>query len=131
MMRAELRGVIVHVLFGNHFALAGPLRLCVVLRQRGDEHSLQLVHDVAQQLAARHVPLPPLMLVVALVLMVLGCVSLLFGYHTRHGAVLLFGLTIVAAVPLHDFWHFSDAGARARRNSRFSPATSPSAAACC
>ena len=42
-------------------------------------------------------PLPPLVLVVALVLIVMGCFSLLFGYHTRHGAVLLFGLTIVAA----------------------------------
>jgi uncharacterized membrane protein YphA (DoxX/SURF4 family) len=68
---------------------------------------------MAAQLSARHVPLPPLILVIALIFVTLGCVSLLFGYHTRHGAVLLFGTTIVAAVLLHDFWHFSDAGARA------------------
>ena len=55
-------------------------------------------HGIAADLTAQHVPLPPLVLVVALVLIVLGCISLLFGYHTRHGAVLLFGLTIVAAV---------------------------------
>ena len=65
------------------------------------------------QLSDRHMPLPPLMLVVALLLIALGCFSLLLGYHTRHGAVLLFAVTIVAAVTLSDFWHFSDAATRA------------------
>jgi putative oxidoreductase len=69
--------------------------------------------SVTQQLSARHVPLPPLILVVGLILVAMGCFSLLFGYHARHGAVLLFGLTMVSAVLLHDFWHFSDAAARA------------------
>lgn len=73
--------------------------------------AMEIVHrwsDFVQQLAARHVPLPPLFLVVGLVLLVMGCVSLLFGYHTRYGAVILFGLTIIAAFLLHDYWHFSD-----------------------
>jgi uncharacterized membrane protein YphA (DoxX/SURF4 family) len=69
--------------------------------------------NFAEQLSSRHVPLPPLFLVVGLILVVMGCFSLLFGYHTRHGAVLLFGMTIVAAVTMHDFWHYADAGARA------------------
>ena len=64
--------------------------------------------NYVDQLSARHVPLPPLLLVIALILMVIGCISLLFGYHTRHGAVLLFGLTIASAVLLRDYWHFSD-----------------------
>lgn len=68
---------------------------------------------VAQQLTSRHVPLPPLILVIGLILVIMGCFSLLFGYHARHGAVLLFGLTIVSAVLLHDFWHFSDSQTRA------------------
>jgi putative oxidoreductase len=55
-------------------------------------------------LEARHVPLAPAVLVVALVFIALGCISLLLGYHARHGAVMLFGLTIVAAVTLHPFW---------------------------
>ena len=65
------------------------------------------------QLSDRHMPLPPLMLVVALLLIALGCFSLLFGYHTRHGAVLPFAVTIIAAVTLSDFWHFTDAATRA------------------
>jgi putative oxidoreductase len=69
-------------------------------------------HSVASQMDARHMPLAPVVLVVTLVLIVLGCISLLFGYHTRHGAVLLFGLTIVAAVVMHDFWHIAEGPAR-------------------
>jgi putative oxidoreductase len=64
---------------------------------------------VAAGLEARHVPVAPAVLLVALVLIFLGCVSLFFGYHTRHGAVLLFGLTIVAAVALHPFWQMEAA----------------------
>ncbi len=67
---------------------------------------------IAADLTARHVPLPPLVLLVGLVLTFLGGVSLLFGYHTRHGAVMLFAMTIIAAFGLHDFWHYSDPVAR-------------------
>ncbi len=67
---------------------------------------------VAAALEARHVPLAPALLLVALVLIFLGCISLFFGYHTRHGAVLLFGLTIVAAFTLHPVWTMADGAAR-------------------
>ena len=56
-------------------------------------------HHIADTMAAKHVPLPPLVLLVTLLLILMGSISLLFGYHARHGAVLLFGLTCVAAVP--------------------------------
>ena len=69
-------------------------------------------HAVSVQLDAKHVPLPPLIIVVALVLLVLGCFSLLFGYHTKHCAVLLFGLTGVGAVLLRDFWHLPPGAVR-------------------
>ncbi len=68
---------------------------------------------VAEQLALKHVPLPPLVLLVVLLVVFMGCLSLLFGWHTRHGAVMLFGLTVVATVTMHDFWHYGDPGARA------------------
>lgn len=77
--------------------------------------AMDVVHhwsSYSEQLAARHMPVPPLMLVFALLLVLIGCLSLLFGWHTRHGAVLLFGVTIVAAVTLRDYWHFADDQAR-------------------
>jgi len=70
--------------------------------------------SLATELAARHVPLPPLVLLIALILIVMGSISLLFGYHTRHGAMLLFAMTIVAAVILHGYWHYADRASHAR-----------------
>jgi putative oxidoreductase len=65
------------------------------------------------------VPIPPLVLLVALVLILLGSISLLFGYHTRHGAVMLFVMTVAATFALHDFWHYSDPAARTAQFSLF------------
>ena len=41
-------------------------------------------------------------------LLILGSLSLLLGLHTRHGAMLLFGVTIVATVLMHAFWQIHD-----------------------
>jgi putative oxidoreductase len=70
-------------------------------------------HSIAADMAAKHVPIPPLVLLVVLLLIAMGSISLLFGYHTRHAALLLFGMTMVAAVTMHDFWHFPDGHERA------------------
>jgi len=67
---------------------------------------------LSHQLTAKHVPLAPLALVLAFSLIVMGVFSLLVGYHTRHGAVLLFALTIAATVLLHDYWHIADPAMR-------------------
>jgi putative oxidoreductase len=77
--------------------------------------ALDIVSSFAQVVArldAHHVPVAPALLLVALVLIFLGSISLFFGYHTRHGAVLLFGLTIVAAFSLHPFWTLAEGGGR-------------------
>ena len=54
------------------------------------------------------VPAAPFVLLVVLMLLILGSLSLLLGFHTRHGAMLLFGVTIVATVLMHDFWRIHD-----------------------
>jgi putative oxidoreductase len=69
--------------------------------------------SIVAQLNAKHLPLPPLLMIVALLMIVMGIVSLAFGYHTRYGAVILFGLTIAAAFALHDFWHYANASREA------------------
>jgi putative oxidoreductase len=57
-----------------------------------------------QLMALKGIPVPPLLLALALIAMVLGGLSLVFGFQTRHGAVLLFGFTLLASVSMHDFW---------------------------
>jgi putative oxidoreductase len=59
------------------------------------------------------IPAPPLMLALALIVMILGGLSLLLGFHARHGAIVLFGFTVVVTVLMHDYWHIREAGARA------------------
>jgi putative oxidoreductase len=55
-------------------------------------------------MAAKEIPAPPLLLALALMVMFLGALALLLGYHTRHGAMLLFAFTMIVTVLMHDFW---------------------------
>ena len=57
------------------------------------------------KMAMLGLPVPPLLLAAGLIVMILGGASLLLGFHARHGAMLLFGFTIVATVLMHDYWH--------------------------
>lgn len=75
-------------------------------------HAARGWHEITQQMSARHVPLPPLALMIALVLVFMGVLSLAFGYQARHGAIMLFGITLVAAFVLHDYWHIDDPALR-------------------
>lgn len=76
-------------------------------------HIMANFHHTSAILAAKSVPLAPVVVLVALILIFMGSFSLLLGWQTRHGAVMLFGLTIVTAVTLHDFWRISDTALRA------------------
>lgn len=49
------------------------------------------------------------LLAFALVVMVLGGISLIFGYHTRPGALILFGFTVIVSVLMHDYWKIANA----------------------
>ena len=66
-----------------------------------------------QLMALKGMPVPPLLLALALIAMFLGGLSLVFGFQTRYGAVLLFGFTIIVSVAMHDFWLIRDAIERA------------------
>jgi putative oxidoreductase len=61
----------------------------------------------------KHLPAAPLLLLIALTVMILGGVSIALGYHTRHGALLLFGFTVIVSVAMHDYWKLSEAADRA------------------
>ncbi|HWA90478.1 MAG TPA: DoxX family protein [Rhizomicrobium sp.] len=65
------------------------------------------------QLAILNMPAPPVLLALALIAMSLGGLSLLLGFHARHGAILLFGFTVLASIAMHDYWNIKDAASRA------------------
>jgi putative oxidoreductase len=64
-------------------------------------------------MALKQIPAPPFLFALAILVMVLGGLSLLLGFHARHGAMLLFGFTAVSSVLMHDYWHITEAAARA------------------
>ncbi len=64
-------------------------------------------------LSMQHIPMAPLLLALALIAMIVGGLSLAIGYHTRHGALLLFGFTVVATLVMHNFWAATNAAERA------------------
>ena len=55
-------------------------------------------------MAFRGIPAAPFVLALTLFVLILGSLSLIFGFHTRHGAMLLFAVTILATVLMHDYW---------------------------
>jgi len=61
----------------------------------------------------QHIPAAPPLLVLALLAMLLGSLSLIAGFHTRHGAMLLFGFTVIVSVLMHAYWTLADPVARA------------------
>ena len=64
-------------------------------------------------LTFRGVPGGAFLLAVVLLLLVMGSISLIFGFHTRYGALILFVVTIIATVSLHPYWRMENAVARA------------------
>ncbi|MEI9929630.1 MAG: DoxX family protein [Rhizomicrobium sp.] len=66
-----------------------------------------------QVMTFANLPAPPLLLALAVIVMALGGLSLLFGYHARHGAMLLFGFVAIATVLMHDYWNLKTVADRA------------------
>jgi putative oxidoreductase len=60
-----------------------------------------------------NLPAPPFLLAVAVLVMVLGGLSILLGFHARHGAMLLFGFVVVATMLGHEYWHMKTVAERA------------------
>ena len=50
----------------------------------------------------------PFVLTVTLLILVMGALSLIFGYHARYGALFLFVVTAIATVFLHAYWRIVD-----------------------
>jgi putative oxidoreductase len=62
-------------------------------------------NNTALLLAMKSVPTPPATLLLILIGTVMGSLSLLVGFRTRIGALVLFAITIGTTVTLHDYWH--------------------------
>ena len=48
-------------------------------------------------MALKQIPAPPLLFALAILVMILGGLSLVLGFHIRPGAMLLFGFTVISS----------------------------------
>ncbi|HET7335566.1 MAG TPA: DoxX family protein [Rhizomicrobium sp.] len=69
---------------------------------------MQMWDGTITLMAMRDVPVPPLVLVLVLIVLILGGVSFLLGYQTRHAAIMLFAFVIIVTVFMHDYWNIRD-----------------------
>lgn len=60
-------------------------------------------------MALKHIPAAPAVLALALIVLILGGVSLLLGYQTRYGAMFLFAFVLAATLVMHDYWNIHNA----------------------
>jgi putative oxidoreductase len=70
-------------------------------------------HATLELMAMQGVPAPVLLLAIGIIVMLVGGISLLFGFNARYGALLLFSFTIIASIMMHDYWRIKDAVTRA------------------
>lgn len=61
-----------------------------------------------QLMSMRHIPDAPPLFALALLAMVVGGLALLFGYHVRHGAMVLFAFTVATTIIMHDYWNIKN-----------------------
>jgi putative oxidoreductase len=59
-------------------------------------------------MAFRGIPGAAFLLALTLLLLVMGSLSLILGFHARYGALILFIVTVLATVSLHDYWRIID-----------------------
>jgi uncharacterized membrane protein YphA (DoxX/SURF4 family) len=62
-------------------------------------------NNIAVLLSMRNMPLPSVVLAAVVAGIVLGSVSLLLGFRTRAGALVLIAITVATTIALHNFWH--------------------------
>lgn len=65
------------------------------------------------EMQLKGIPVAPLLLALSLIFIMLGAISLALGFHTRHGALILFIVTLISTLLLHNFWRVEDVVLRA------------------
>ena len=96
---------------GSFVTLVGRVLLSAIFILSGLNKIVGFSHTT-EYMAAHGVPMPALWLLPAILLELAGGVSLLVGYYTRLGAVLLLVFLVPVTLVMHDFWTIEDAAAR-------------------
>ena len=97
------------VTFHSYVSLVGRLLLSAIFLFAGAGKIMDYA-GTAQQMADRGMPAVELLLPAAIAVEILGGLSLLLGFQTRLGALLLFLFLIPTTLIYHNFWAVPDPG---------------------
>jgi uncharacterized membrane protein YphA (DoxX/SURF4 family) len=61
---------------------------------------------------SKNLPMPKLAVIVSGLVLLLGSLSVLLGWHFRYGALLIFLFLVATAFLMHNFWKIEDPQAR-------------------
>jgi putative oxidoreductase len=92
--------------------LAGRLLLCTIFLVTALVTNLFEFTGTINSMEEHHVPAPQLLLIGAVVFLVLGSVSVMAGWYTRVGAVLLIVFLVAATLVFHRFWEMPSSQAQ-------------------
>src|SRR5216683_1611592 len=90
--------------FRGPLTVLGRLLLCTIFSMAAVGNKIPHFSDVAKFMDSAGVPAPQLMLVGAIVFLVAGSLSIIFGYKARIGAALLLTFLVLASYYFHPFW---------------------------
>ena len=85
-------------------SVVGRILIATIFLMSAVGNKIPNFNGVASYMASKGVPSPQILLAGAIVFLIVGSVSIIFGYHTRIGALLLLIFLGLATYYFHDFW---------------------------
>jgi putative oxidoreductase len=86
----------------------GRVMLCTIFFMSAVGNKIPNFGGVVKYMEGAGVPAPPVMLAGAIVFLIAGSLSVVFGYKARFGAGMLLVFLILATYYFHAFWNISD-----------------------
>jgi putative oxidoreductase len=86
-------------------AFIGRILLCAIFFMSAIGNDIPNFNAVTQMMDSAGIPAPPLLLLGAIVFLIVGSISVVFGVYARIGALLLFVFLVLATYYFHHFWN--------------------------
>jgi putative oxidoreductase len=93
------------VLYGL-FTVLGRIMIAAIFLMSAVGNKIPHFDAVASRMGAVGIPQPQVMLAGAILFLLAGSLSIMFGYKARIGAALLLVFLILATYYFHDFWKY-------------------------
>lgn len=105
-MKTLEKGGLVREVAQGSTTLIGRVLLVLLFLMSAVLNKIPNFAGTVKSLEAEGVPMPQVSLVIAIVLLIVGSLSIILGYKARWGAAMLLVFLLLASFFYHDFWNF-------------------------